>query len=185
MLQRHFLKWLCLIQRASFLSMAKISWQYLFESISRNTLIPRWQSRRMCTHLSCSNTKIATSCWTTVNRKMLEHAKKKKIPPHPRTKEKPWWDEKRGTITLKSKPIPARDSWRSQTKPCGHQDPWERSSDSHKRLSQTCLWVFEGLLQRCGSAVAFRGERGTSSSHPGRHNVWHKSSWRWLPLALP
>ena len=29
----------------------------------------------------------------------------------------------------------------STTKPCVHQDPGERSSDPHKRLSQTCLWV--------------------------------------------
>ena len=185
MLQCHFLKWLCLIQRASFLSMAKISWQYLFESISGNMLIPRWQSRRMCTHLSCSNTKIATSCWTTVNRKMLEHAKKN--PKKPTSKDKGEtvmrWEE--GHNHVKIKPHTCQRLLKAQTKPCGHQDPWERSSDSHKRLSQTCLWVFEGLLQRCGSAVAFRGERGTSSSHPGRHNVWHKSSWRWLPLALP
>ena len=103
MLQCHFLKWLCLIQRASFLSMAKISWQYLFESISGNMLIPRWQSRRMCTHLSCSNTKIATSCWTTVNRKMLEHAKKN--PKKPTSKDKGEtvmrWEEGHNHVKIK------------------------------------------------------------------------------------
>ena len=45
-------------------------------------------------------------------------------------------------------------------------------------LSQTCLWVFEGLLQRHGSAVACCGDRGTSSSSPGGHSMWHRSHWR-------
>ena len=45
------------------------------------------------------------------------------------------------------------DSWRTQTKPCAHQDPGERSSD-HKRLTQTCLWASRSLWQRHGSAVA-------------------------------
>ena len=55
--------------------------------------------------------------------------------------------EKVGVVKshLESNPIPARDAWRAQTKPCGHQE-------TPHRLSQTCLWVFECLLWRCGSA---------------------------------
>ena len=60
----------------------------------------------------------------------------------------------------------------------------ERSNDLHKRLSQTCFWVFECLLWRHRSAVAYHtGSQGSSS--PGRGRVWHKSSWRRSPLALP
>ena len=58
-------------------------------------------------------------------------------------------------------------SWRAQTKPCVHQDQGGRSSDPHRRLSQTYLWVFEALLQRCGSAVACHWDRGTGSSSLG------------------
>ena len=61
--------------------------------------------------------------------------------------------------------------------------PMERSSDPHKRLSQTCLWVLEGLLQRHGSAVASHGDRSTGSNSAGRHSRWYKSSWRRSPLA--
>ena len=62
-----------------------------------------------------------------------------------------------------------RDYWRAQTKPCMHQDPGERSSDPRGDWPQTSLWVFEGLLLMCGLAVACHGDRGTSSSSPGRH----------------
>ena len=55
---------------------------------------------------SCENTRITTSCWTVINRKMLELTKKDT--PHPKTKEKPQWDGRRGAITAKSNPITAR-----------------------------------------------------------------------------
>ena len=38
----------------------------------------------------------------------------------------------------------------------------------YRRLSQTCLWVSEGLLQKCGLAVACSGDRDKGSSSPGR-----------------
>ena len=53
-------------------------------------------------------------------------------------------------LCLGSSPLPDRDTQRAQTKPCVHQDP-----ETPQRLSQTCLWVFECLLQRNGSAVAW------------------------------
>ena len=70
--------------------------------------------------ISCENTKIATSCWTTTNGRLLERTKKRY--PTSRTKEKPQWDGRRGAITLKSNPVPARDPRRAQTRPCVHQD---------------------------------------------------------------
>ena len=39
-------------------------------------------------------------------------------------------------LHLESNPIPTRDAWRAQTKPCAHQK-------APQRLSQTCLGVFE------------------------------------------
>ena len=41
-------------------------------------------------------------------------------------------------------------------------EPRERKGDSHSKLSQPCLWVFEGLLQRHGSAVACLGDRAAA-----------------------
>ena len=43
-----------------------------------------------------------------------------------------------------------------------------RGAVAPQRLSQACLWVSEGLLQKCGSAVASLWDRGTGSSSPGR-----------------
>ena len=59
--------------------------------------------------------------------------------------------------------------------------PRKRSSDPHKRLSQTCLWVSD-LLWRHRSVMACHRDRGSGSSRPGRHYIWHKSSWRKSPL---
>ena len=159
---------------------------------------------------SCKNTKIATSWWKTIDRWMLEPTgkKKKKDTPFPGTKEKPLQDSRRGTIMLKSNPLPAgwvthklkkfshcckhsklhirldnlgvrqrdRESqgiwlWRTagfhyRTSPCAHQDPGERSSDP-ARVWARCLWVFEGLLWRRGSACC--RDRSYDICRPGRH----------------
>ena len=81
---------------------------------------------------------------------------------------------------LESNPIPARDVQMAQTKLCAHQDP-----ETLQRQSQTCLWGFECLLQRCGSAVACHRDRGSRCSRPVSHRVWCKPSWRRLPLTPP
>ena len=52
---------------------------------------------------SCKNTRITTSCWTIIDRKTLDFTKNDT--PHPKTKEKPRWDCRRGAITVKSNPI--------------------------------------------------------------------------------
>ena len=54
---------------------------------------------------SCESTRITTNCWTIIDRKTLELTKK--YTPHPKTKEKPQWDGRRGAITIKSNPITA------------------------------------------------------------------------------
>ena len=50
---------------------------------------------------SCKSTRITTNCWTVIYRKTLELTNKDT--PHPKTKEKPQWDGRRGTITIKIK----------------------------------------------------------------------------------
>ena len=49
---------------------------------------------------SCESSGITTNCWTLIDRKTLELTKKDT--PHPKTKEKPQWDGRRGAITIKS-----------------------------------------------------------------------------------
>ena len=53
---------------------------------------------------SYQSTKITTSCRTTIERKTLEPTKKDT--PHPRTKEKPQQNHRRGTIKIESNLIP-------------------------------------------------------------------------------
>ena len=54
---------------------------------------------------SCESTKIATSCWTAINRRTLEPTKKR----YPTFEDKEaQQDGRRGAIMIKSNPIPAR-----------------------------------------------------------------------------
>ena len=52
---------------------------------------------------SCESAKIATTCWNTINRKMLEPTKRDTL--CPRTKKQPQQDGRRGKIKIKSNPI--------------------------------------------------------------------------------
>ena len=111
------------------------------------------------------------------------------IPPkkdtlHPRAKENPQKDSRRSAITFKIKShIHHRCSEGANRTLCT-PGPRERSNDPHKRLSQTCLCVFESLLWRHGSAVTSRGDRRSVCSSYWRCGIWHKSFWRRLPLAI-
>ena len=53
----------------------------------------------------CESTGITTNCWTVIDGKTPELTKKDTS--HPKTKEKPQWDSRRGAITIKSNPITA------------------------------------------------------------------------------
>ena len=62
--------------------------------------------------------------------------------------------------------------------------PRRKEHWSHKRLNQTCLWVFGSLWQRCGSTLACPRPETLSAIVLGYAACWHKS-WRRLPLPLP
>ena len=81
-----------------------------------------------------------------------------------------------GTIMFKINPNTLQRHLEGTNKNLCAPGPRERSSDPHKRLSQTCLWVFEKLLRRHGSTAACGGDRDSGSSRPGRCGLWHKSS---------
>ena len=118
----------------------------------------RW-SRRMCAHLLL---------WELQNYKLLlnncqkENAgsHQKKIYPTSKgkggAKEKPQQDGRRGKIAFRIKP--QRHSEGSNKTLCTPGDP--------QRLSQTCLWESECLLQRYRSAVACSRDRGSGCSSP-------------------
>ena len=53
---------------------------------------------------------------------------------------------------LESNPICSRHPWRAQTKSCAYQE-------TPQRLSQTCLCMFEGLLWKYRSAMAYHRGR--------------------------
>ena len=61
----------------------------------------------------CENSEITTRRWITINRRMLDPTKKHT--PHPRAKEKPQQDRRRGKIVFRTNPIPARHAQRAQT----------------------------------------------------------------------
>ena len=82
---------------------------------------------------SCESTRITTNCWTIIKRKTLELTKRDT--PHPKTKEKPQWDGRRGAITIKSNPITAAwvtTNWRTITPQ--KSTHWSEGSEPHVRL---------------------------------------------------
>ena len=79
---------------------------------------------------ACENSKITTHCWTTINRRMLDPPKKDT--PHPRAKEKPQQDTRRGEIAFIIKPhTRQRCSEGSNKTLCapGPRDPTETEPD--------------------------------------------------------
>ena len=82
---------------------------------------------------SCENTGITSNCWTVIDRKTLELTKKDI--PHPKTKEKPQWDGRRGSITKKSNSVTAGGwptNWRTLTPQ--KSTHWSEGSEPHVRL---------------------------------------------------
>ena len=103
----------------------------------------------------------------------------------PRAKEKPQQDGRRGAIAFQIKSQTYQRCSEGTNKTLCTPGPRERSSDPHRRLGQTCRWVFECLLQRQVSAVACHRDRGSGCSRPGHRGMWPKSSWRKSPSAPP
>ena len=94
--------------------------------------LTRWWSRRMCAHLLLRELQNCNSLLK--NHQQENIVSNQNDTPHPRAKENPQQDGRRGKITFRIKPHTTRDAQRAQTKPCVHQDP-----ETPQRLSQTCL----------------------------------------------
>ena len=90
--------------------------------------------------------------------------------PHPRAKEKPQQDGRRGEIAFRIKPHTCQRCSEGSKIPCPYQDP-----RPHRDWDRT---VFGCLLWRYGSAVDCWGQELWVQ----QTWVWHKPSWRRLPL---
>ena len=118
---------------------------------------------------SWENTKIATRCWTTIDRRMWQPTKK--IPHDQGQRRSP---EKTGggaQSRLKSNFISTRDSRRAHTKPLAHQDPGKGAVTPQE--TDPDLPGSEGLLRRLGSAAACRraGARAAAILGGAAHGI--------------
>ena len=114
---------------------------------------------------SCENSKIASNHWS-IDRTTLDPTKKKDTP-HPRAKEKPQQDSRRGEITFRIKPHHRQRCSEGSYKTLCSPGPRRKEQWPHKRLSQTCLWVSRCLRQMRGSTVTSHGVRGIEYNSPG------------------
>ena len=143
----------------------------------------RWWSRRTGTHLLLwEHTEITTSCWTTINRRMLDPNKKKKIRCIQEQRRSPNKMVGREQSHLKSNLIPLRDARRAQTKACVHQDPGKGATASTREWARP---AFESLSVSWGDMTQQKLAVGTgfpAAAHLG--GVWHNSYW-WGSLFAP
>ena len=120
---------------------------------------PRWWSIRTCAHLLL---------WELQNYNLLlnNHQQEnvgscqKRIPHVQWKRRSPSKMVGRAKSDLKLTPICISDSQRAQKKPYVLQE-------TSQRLSYACLWVFQCLLHRDGSAVACSRSRGSGYSRLG------------------
>ena len=125
-----------------------------------------WQNRRTCASSPVRTPELQLAaeqpstgeCWFPHTQKKIPHIQRQKRSPNKMVGG--------AKLHLESNPIPTGEVWRAQTKPCVHQ-----VLGAPQRLSQTCLWVYECLLWRHGSAVACCMDRGSGFSRPGSPSV--------------
>ena len=111
---------------------------------------------------SCKNSKTTTSCWTTIDRRMLDPTKK--IPHIQGQRRSPNKTVGGAKLCLELNLFPPETLG-------GHKQNLEhsRTQGPHKRLNQTCLWASECCLQQHRSAVTCSRDRGSGCSTSGRH----------------
>ena len=138
---------------------------YFFALITEEGfLISPWYSLELCIQMSISF--LSSSVWPWSDFDEIPHIQLQRRSPGKMV----------GGVKscLESNPIDARDAQRAQTKPCAHQE-------IPQKLSQTCLWVFECLLQAQVSSGLPKGQ----GLWVQQTWVWHKPSWRRSPLTAP
>ena len=104
------------------------------------------------------NTKITTSCWTNVDKRMLELNNNKRYL-HPKTKKKLQWEGRKGAITIKSNPIHA--GWATH-----------KTDNNNAKRVFLLLWRFWDWMS---GFPAWRTRKGTGSS---------QGIWLWRPTGF-
>ena len=157
-------------------------------SLSRSEIIFLYSTNSELEMFLGKNNRITTNCWTIIDRKTVELTKKDT--PHPKTKEKPQWDDRSGAITIKSNPITA--GWVTHKLEIPQKSThWSEGSEPHVRLpnlgvqereeefleNQTLkangIWLTglgeteTSLLEGTHKVVCASGHRGRSSDHIG------------------
>ena len=112
---------------------------------------------------------------------MLDPTKKKKKTHVQGQRRTPNKTARGAKSCLESNPIPTRDAQRTQTKLCAHQNP-----ETPQRLTKPDLplRVLVSPVEARISSGLLQGQ-GSGCSRSGSCNMWHKLSWRMLPLAPP
>ena len=78
----------------------------------------------MCAHLLLRDLQNYNSLLNNCQQDNVESHQKKKDTPHPRAKEKPQKDGRRGEITFRIKPHTRQRCSKDSDKPCKHQENW-------------------------------------------------------------
>ena len=145
-------KWICegiLVKLGSFLKVlrkqkgpsATVHWRIF--TFKRNREDGRVEGRALTP--SCESTGIPNNYWTNINRKTLELTKIDT--PHPKTKEKPQWDSRRGAITIKSNPITTGGvTHKLENNYTTKSTYWSEGSEPHIRLPNLGVWQREEEL---------------------------------------
>ena len=128
---------------------------------------------------SCVNSKFATSCWTTMDRRMLESTKKK-ISQFQGQRRSPSKTVGGAKLHLESSPILTRDAWKTQAKSYAHQDPDVPATETEPDLP-LIVWVSRAQVQ---VSVVCGGNRDWLwQTWITQRVAW--ASWRRSPLAPP
>ena len=148
-----------------------------FFFVNREIKKPNKQDGKVEEHaliFCCENSKTATYCWTTINRRMLDSTKIKDTPP-PRAKEKPKQDSRRGKIVFRIKPHTCQRCSESSNKMfCSSGEPTKIQPDLPLSVWVTPVevQVISGLPQGLGLWVQ-------------QTWVWNKLSWRRSAIMPP
>ena len=131
---------------------------------------------QICWHIECSTLTASSShVWTPKSQHTAEQPltgkcwiPPKKDTPHPRAKEKPQQDGRRGKIAFRIKPHTCQrylDGSNKTLSTPGPRDPTETETDIESPVE---VWVSSGLPQGQGLWMQL----------PGAHSLWPKPSWR-------
>ena len=111
------------------------------------------------------------------------HQKKKKKIPRVQGQRRSPKLVGRGKSHLESNPHTHQRAQRAQTNRCVHQDP-----GNPKRLSHTCLWVFECLLCRYGQQWPAEGREALAAANLGgaacepHHRATEQTTYDWRTI---